>query len=864
MQKNKSYAVLGLACLLTLSACGGGDDAPAPPPVVEVTDTPLNAHYFVGKTSANGSELWKSDGTSDGTALVKDIGSGSSSNPSSFIEFDGAVYFSATDGLNGYELMRASGAVSTIVKNIHPTGDSNPRNMLVFNGKLYFVADDDSSSQGLWESDGTLEGTIKVGSFSTVANLKVMAADNSLYFTTGNGSSLWKFDGVSIPVAPVVAASTFSDATQLTVVGSTLYFVAYNGFGFELWRSDDVDTLMVIDLVAGISNGLNSNSRLYDVGGTLIFSAANNLLYKTAGTDVTTEILVDTAPSNLGVYRDGSNIGVGGGLLYFMRSTDRSIWRTDGTAANTARVSNTFIGTSIQDVQATANGDVYFRVNNRTLWKSDGSLAGTASIASNISRHMVTKDGSGVYYLSNGYNLGYIANGGPYVANNYFSMNNYNQSIYTGDSNVYFRNRDTVHSVEPWVSDGTAVGTTMLADANQLPTQGSDPYDKAVLNGILYFVAASDDEDYRLWKTDGTEAGTVQLGQDLYDIQNLTVSGNKLFFAADHDDYGTELWVTDGTEEGTRLVIDLDPGDNNSNPANLVDANGTLFFVDGDNNMIWKTDGTIEGTLPVSGLIQPDTPLFAAGDKVYFVFDHDTHGEELWVSNGTFIGTKMVKDINPGSSDGVRDYDFTATAIGDILYFAADDGSSGRELWKSDGTEAGTQIVIDLNGNDDGLEYDNNQGPITIDGSVYFMAYNENSDYEIWKSDGTAEGTVQLSSLNEIGGEVDFNNGVAIYNGEAYFSAYNNTDGSELWKTDGTIEGTTMVKNIHPSGSSNPNGFGIHNNILFFIANDGTHGQELWKTDGTEEGTVMVKDIAEGTTDGAEELEEGNYSEYWY
>ena len=186
--------------------------------------------------------------------------------------------------------------------------------------------------------------------------------------------------------------------------------------------------------------------------------------------------------------------------------------------------------------------------------------------------------------------------------------------------------------------------------------------------------------------------------------------------------------------------------------------------------------------------------LTAVGNTLYFRANDGINGDELWMSDGTSIGTVMVKDIYLGSSNGVSNTPFIA--VGNTLYFQADDGTSGYELWKSDGTNTGTVMVKDI------YSGSNNQTMRPISSEGYYPQ-------------------------NAVGNTL-------------YFIANDGIHGEELWKTDGTTSGTVMVKDIN-SGSDGTllSRFIVVGNILYFVADDGTE-VELWITDGTTSGTVLA------------------------
>ncbi len=174
-----------------------------------------------------------------------------------------------------------------------------------------------------------------------------------------------------------------------------------------------------------------------------------------------------------------------------------------------------------------------------------------------------------------------------------------------------------------------------------------------------------------------------------------------------------------------------------------------------------------------------------------------TNDHELWTSDGTEGGTYMVKDINPEGGSGP----IPIASMGDILFFAANNGTAGKELWRTDGTEEGTYMVKDIcpvYSGCNGLPFDS--------GSSTTYAISVNDEFIL-------------------------------------FSAKNESYNEELWRSDGTENGTYMVKDIntHDDDSSKPNNFRLlgDGKVIFTASGFSVagHDRELWITDGTEEGT---------------------------
>lgn len=351
----------------------------------------------------------------------------------------------------------------------------------------------------------------------------------------------------------------------------------------------------------------------------------------------------------------------------------------------------------------------------------------------------------------------------------------------------------------------------------------------------------------------------------------------KLLFAADDGIHGSELWITDGTKAGTKLVKDINPGASRSDVGQLAALpNGIVVFSAKDfdaakphGDELWVTDGTKGGTKLIKD-IEPGADgssiayLTSLGNgKAVFKANTDLHGGELWVTDGTAKGTKMVKDIYPGShydqwagqmlGNSSTPWEITVIGKGKAI-FQANTAETGTEIWVTDGTKGGTQLLKDIN---PGAA---NSGAADFfslgNGKAIFSASNGTTGEELWVTDGTTNGTKLVKDINPSGGSWiggTFWDQIALLNkGKAVFSAYDPDHGQELWVTDGTAKGTKLVKDITP-GISDPDWGGPTNMIstdkgkVLFLANDGVHGNELWITDGTKSGTKLVADINKGS-----------------
>jgi ELWxxDGT repeat protein len=388
---------------------------------------------------------------------------------------------------------------------------------------------------------------------------------------------------------------------------------------------------------------------------------------------------------------------------------------------------------------------------------------------------------------------------------------------------------------------------TPLADVNPGPAS-SAVADAIAIDGTVYFVADNPSYGRELWKTDGTPQGTVLVA----DIQPGPASSNprmlrrlwtNVLFVADDGVTGPELWRSNGTGEGTARVTDIVGGPQGSEIDSLTPINASLAVFracDARGCELWRTDGysaqIVRDLRPGPAGSNP-TALTLFGSRVYFAADDGVGGTELWRSDG--FSVTLVKDIDPRPADpsgvGHSNPELLLGGFGTHMYFRANDGVHGAELWRTDGTPAGTHLVADMT---PGAE-PTTLHSLTWYGSarLFFAAESPQLPPALMTTDGTPGGTQLVKEMSVAPGTLMNARGTLYLGGS--------TDGSdtELWKSDGTPDGTVPVLDLNPGGPSHPAAITDTDGGIYFIAGEPSTGRELWRTNGTVAGTARMTDL---------------------
>jgi ELWxxDGT repeat protein len=648
---------------------------------------------FAADDGGHGWEIWQSNGTVGGTRRITNF-----SNPQPFFffnlasglaEVNGRVLVQASDGAPGWRLWASTGDPATVAA-IHDClggcqTDVAGRGLLaVVGGRAIFLAEDAVHGIEPWSTDGTVAGPQFLRDLcpgvcsSQIFGLASLPGGIGFvgFPSDQSPAQLWTSDGTPGGTRSLTHFSgdlSAGDALPLAIGGSSgrIFFSASNLDGIEPWVIENGEPRQIANLAPDAPS--SGPRALTPVGGGLVFQATvdgSTRLYRTDGT-ATTQILAAINPPDTSTCLPlcgPVSVSLGSWAAFLeeplFRQSGFQLFRTDGTVEGTFPLTNVAPPDRLElNLAAIAGGKVLFfieRHDRRELWRSDGTANGTvlvatvpgtiasfapagfASTGSEAWFGLNGDDGSATVWRSNGTAAGTVMAAtlpaGVQILGLPFTL---------AGGRVFFETMETggTHTVQLWSTNGTAAGTAPV-----LSGPGIGVLEMIDFAGSLYFLAFDATLTGGLWTSDGTAAGTVRVHSFSLTAEDhltgvrphgLTVAGNRLYFAAKGGNEGTELWASDGSTEGTALVKDINPS-GSSDPDHLVAVGA------------------------------------GAASRLFFSAFDPVHGVELWQSDGTSTGTHLVQDIAPEDLSSAPDQ---LTAAGDRLYFTADDGTIGRELW---------------------------------------------------------------------------------------------------------------------------------------------------------------------------------------
>jgi ELWxxDGT repeat protein len=796
--------------------------------------------------------LWRSDGTRPGTYPLAGPGGPLVHCGSQSVAATGTdLFFSARAG-DGCGIWKTDGtSAGTMLVRQLTFGDLNGLRVLTAVGRrVYFLASAINETHGtselsLWVSDGSPDGTVRLRAWDQFSgSFQAAAVGSRLFFIApapGGGRELWSSDGTPSGTRPITAFTPidpfvprFQTASQgfvIQAVDGQLCFLADDGrTGREVWCSDGTPagTRRVTDFqLASPFVGL-AGWRIEKLGQRLLFTAndgtSGNRLWTTTGQPASTARL-GSCLGGCPEVSTASELTRAGAQVYFLGSRGGSeLWVSDGTGAGTRQVHRVCQSCSITRLSPLLGRLFYVATEpsgESALWVSDGTSAGT--------QHLVR--------------MGFVYDRAlPF------------RPVTVGDRGLFPLGDNSFRGPQPWVSDGTPQGTALVTligrnGASSSPRQlvpagagvrflardgeteglweslGTPESTRLVLSGL------SPDQliplgnltfglDFlEFWRSDGTPEGTFRLVEDEGgDVGAAVALPSRVVFSLRPSIGPLEVWSTDGSHEGTRKIFETPVELSSLHSLSALDGKG--YFVTSRPNQthqIWETDGTAAGTraLTTNDQLRIETPVRLArlGATLYFIGNEDHVGVELWRADGTPGGTRPIAEGR------MTDFGDLGAFQGNV-YFVASEPSFpyARRLWKSDGTDAGTVALAEVPAAGTTGDFERRQHFTQAGALLYFIVGGE-----LWRTDGTAQGTLAVTEAEALVNP----RSLTVLGGNLYFAATGQANGDELWAFDGTT--LRPVQDIAPGPlSSYPLELVASGGKLFFTADDGVHGREPW------------------------------------
>jgi len=745
--------------------------------------------------------LWSSDGTIAGTQRLGDrrfVVTGA------VVPWGDDVYFLGWRGRDVDSLWHASRRTGQIDQiRALPSRYASPSSLVFAGGRLFFIADD--HGRELWTSDGTAAGTV--------------------------------------PLTHFRPEDALPECTTLTPLGGRVWLFANDrAHGWQLWSSDGTlaGTRQATDLpqsawgpiYPGALEPPLPGNQLAWIGGRLVFVAVPKgtkepQLWTTDGDPRSTTLLSGCPHGCPQLDEEGSFVVIGDRAAFFAWRPNRfNLWVTDGTGGGTIELPFAADESSLYGYQLAAAGGRWFFTDGAALWTSDGTRAGTvrfagfhgeldlpsalAAVSERVFFAGLDKRKAKGLWQAAGAAASEVLTP-PYEPDHYLGplIGAAGDHVLGSFQGCWSADAEGIVSLPAAATDGRCSSDAIVTSVGPRAFV-FESWESLFYNGASF------------WSTDGTAEGTTPIVLGDAKVWSNVVSwdgGTRALYVSTGG-----LWTSDGTAAGTALRVPL-----SGLTSSLRVAGERVYFVlaSGGTQAVWSSDGTLAGTQPLSpawASVVSDPSIL--GDRVYVLARETADAPlALWSVpvGGGAAETVPLPAIDAGNAEALT------TAAGRLWFAAqiAGDRTGGWWLWASDGTAGGTRrLPVDVSAT---------YGRLTVTalgGAVYFPSSDASHGRELWRSNGTVAGTGPVLDLAPGLADGIQTSTVVEWRGRLWFGAEDGVHGMELWSSDGTARGTRLEVDLAPGpAGSRPYHLQVAGDRLFFVADDGTTGRQLWVLD---------------------------------